>query len=81
MLQSVAQIRDAIDPLASAAKDTPESIGHRVGFKWPSYSVIWTVAAFISNCNLKNRQIYDADLTVTCDKHSCKSGESNSTLF
>lgn len=30
MLQSVAQIGDAINPLASAAKDTPENIGHRV---------------------------------------------------
>jgi hypothetical protein len=35
MLQSVAQIRDAIDPLASAAKDTPESIGHRVSIEGP----------------------------------------------
>ena len=38
MLQSVAQIRDAIDPLASAAKDTPESIGHRVSIDGVSFS-------------------------------------------
>ena len=30
MLQSVAQIGDAVDPLAHAAKEVPENIGHRV---------------------------------------------------
>lgn len=39
MLQSVAQIGDAIDPLASAAKDSPESIGHRVSTPPPLHSL------------------------------------------